>query len=60
MIILKAKENLVETESALKQGLKKFWEKDANVDSPLMHQKAEDFAIQVGKSNYLATKGWFN
>ena len=48
-----------EIESALKLWFTDVREDDAQVNGPLMCQKAEDLAKQMKKTNFVATNGWF-
>ena len=49
-----------QVESALKLWFTNVRQRDARVDGPLMQQKAEQLAAQMGKENFVATAGWFN
>ena len=49
-----------EVESALKLWFTNVREQDARVDGPLMRQKAEQLAKKMGKTDFVATEGWFH
>ena len=48
-----------EVKSTLKLWFTNVREDDAQVNGPVMHQKAEDLAKQMKKTNFVATDGWF-
>lgn len=47
-------------ESALKIWFGNVREKNTAINGPLMRQKAEEFAKEMGKTNFTPTEGWFN
>jgi hypothetical protein len=49
-----------QVESALKLWFTNVREHDARVDGPLMRQKAEELAKNMGKDDFVATEGWFH
>lgn len=49
-----------DVEIALKEWFTTVRQKDSRIDGPLMQQKAEDLAKQMGKDDFSATGGWFH
>jgi hypothetical protein len=48
-----------QVESALKIWLSNVREKNASMNGPLVHQKAEELAKTMGKQKFSANNGWF-
>lgn len=49
-----------EVEEALKQWFTKVRDKDVRVTGPLLRQKAQNLAKEMGKNNFVATEGWYH
>lgn len=49
-----------DVESALFQWFTQVRQQDARVNGPLMRQKAEELAKKMGKTDFVATDGWFS
>ncbi|XP_067127946.1 tigger transposable element-derived protein 4-like [Centruroides vittatus] len=49
-----------QVESALKNWFSNIREKDVPINGPLMRQKAEELAKEMGKDDFVATDGWFS
>lgn len=48
-----------QVEKALRLWFENVRERDAPVNGPLMQQKAESLAAEMGKKDFVATNGWF-
>lgn len=48
-----------EVEEALKEWFLKVRKKDASIDGPLFREQAEKLARKMGKTDFVATSGWF-
>lgn len=46
-------------ESALKSWFTEMCEKGVRINGPMMRRKAEEFAKEMGKNEFVATEGWF-
>lgn len=46
-------------DKAVKEWFLQVRKKDARINGPLLHQKAEDLAKKMWKDDFVATEGWF-